>query len=173
MSRYPEETLPTGNGPRMGQPRSCRSGPARTGAKSSANRRVRVLSNIPAFLSENALQIENVYIEPHQTRVMTLIVLFKHAIQAHRYDVIFLNCATFETLAMGLLAYVFPCAWNKVITADLILRRPDTFWKRLLALIKRAALRPVRSFISRSTPWTSFENNPRQRGTIFFQEVSH
>jgi glycosyltransferase involved in cell wall biosynthesis len=128
---------------------SGKSGGRKTRSKSdnyTGGARVRILSNVPSFGSANSVENYH-YLGSYRNGFTRFTKLFLAAIRSYKYDVIFLNCAAFETLVLGLLKYFLPFNQSKIVTADLILRVPKTKWQWFLVFVKRLALKRIRLFI--------------------------
>jgi hypothetical protein len=109
--------------------------------------KVRVLSNVPSFRSDNAKSIENFYPALGKDGIARLLALIRVAFASYKYDVVFFNCATFDTIVTSTLLSLLPFNRCRIVTADLILRAPKTLWQTIAAFLKRLALKRVGLFM--------------------------
>jgi glycosyltransferase involved in cell wall biosynthesis len=119
---------------------------------------VKILSNVPTFDSDFCQPLTNQFLNEKigcPTRILNLLRL---TVRSYKYDAIFLNCASFETMFICSILSLLPFNRCKIICADLILRLPLTVYQTMLASIKRLVLKRVNLFILFHKDFSDYTN---------------
>ena len=112
-----------------------------------AGHRVRVVSNVPGLADAAVGQFDHRTIVVSRYLMPRLKQIFLVAARSYRSDVVFLNCAVTEALALCVCLIFMPFNRCRVIVADPVLRVPTTRRHRLTTWLKRQVFRRVDVFI--------------------------
>ncbi len=121
---------------------------------------VRVLSNVASLdtsQSPDSVHIENHYLGKARNRVAQVLNLLRAAIRSYHYDAIFLNGASFDMQIISVLKHLLPANRCKLISADLVLRAPRSWWQFILARTRRVLLKRVDLFILNHRDFSGYE----------------
>lgn len=109
--------------------------------------KIRLLSNIPNLVKDGDPEVQHYYAPIPRRLFPKLVRVLLIYLRSFTYDVIFLNCATPETVILGILKRCLPFSRSKIAAADLILRVPEGRWERIKAALKCFAFHRVDRFI--------------------------